>query len=76
MSEPIEIGLRQVYDKLCVLEDKTDTRHLESAVVNAELKLRVKALEDDKVSRRALWGAYITSGVTTVMAVISILVKV
>lgn len=76
MSEPIKIGLQQVYDKLCVLEDKTDTRHLESAVVTAELKLRLKALEDDKVSRRALYGAYISSFITLVMGVVAILVKV
>lgn len=76
MSGPIEIGLQQIYDKLCVLEDKTEDRHLEVAVKQAELNLRVKTLEDDKVSKRAVYGAYISSAITLVMGVIAILVKV
>lgn len=73
---PIEIGLLQVYDKLCTLDDKIAAWHLEAAVEFAQLKLRVKSLEDEQVSRRALYGAYFSSAVTLLMGVVAIVVKV
>lgn len=70
----IEIGLREVYDKLCALEDKWDDRWQSTAIELARMELRLAALEQ-KPAKSQPWIATAIAAIAVVVAVVSMFVK-
>lgn len=74
-----QLGWEKVYDKLCVLEDKVEVRHTDTAVRLAELGLRVEHLEKNDTNmrsgRRALWIAWISPFVSIGLFTAALLAK-
>lgn len=70
MGESIQIGLKEVYEKLCSLEDRLDHDLRSTAVTLATLHLRIEHLED-QVGRR--WQVYTAIGSALVSITIMVI---
>lgn len=69
-----EIGLKDVYDKLCGLEDKWDEHWRMTSVKLAEVEIRLSTLEQ-KPARSAPWWSIAIAAAAVAIAVVALFVK-